>query len=70
MKKDWTKRHKEHVILAKRRNKKMKKDWTKRHKKQTIQIREGKAKRIGFQTERDIKKKYKTMLTNRKNKTK
>lgn len=31
-----TKRHKEHVILAKRRNKKMKKDWTKRHKEQTI----------------------------------
>ena len=31
-----TKRHKEHIILAKRRNKKMKKDWTKRHKKQTI----------------------------------
>ena len=31
-----TKRHKEHVILAKRRNKKMKKNWTKRHKEQTI----------------------------------
>lgn len=31
-----TKKHKEHVILAKRRNKKMKKDWTKRHKEQTI----------------------------------
>ena len=31
-----TKRHKEYVILAKRRNKKMKKDWTKRHKEQTI----------------------------------
>ena len=31
-----TKRHKEHVILVKRRNKKMKKDWTKRHKEQTI----------------------------------
>ena len=31
-----TKRHKEHVILAKQRNKKMKKDWTKRHKEQTI----------------------------------
>ena len=31
-----TKRHKGHVILAKRRNKKMKKDWTKRHKEQTI----------------------------------
>ena len=27
-----TKRHKEHVILAKRRNKKMKKDWIKRQK--------------------------------------
>ena len=47
-----TKRHKEHVILAKRRNKKMKKDWTKRHKEQTIYTGRKRTKDIDFQTER------------------
>ena len=47
-----TKRYKEHVILAKRRNKKMKKDWIKGQKEQTIYTGRKRTKDIDFQTER------------------
>ena len=49
-----TKRHKEHVILAKRRNKKMKKDWTKRHKEHVIL-----AKRRNKKMKKDWTKRHK-----------